>query len=143
VFLPDAQAQWAQAQCADCGARCDARALGALGAAGGGGGEWEGQAVEGMDARALAEHARALLAHPVLAPDDARVLTALSAALGRAHALSEGGSEAAGELFESLLGEVCRVCARSGFAALADLGIEVEEEEEGEGEEEKDGEGSR
>ena len=146
VFLPDDQAQWARAQCADCGARCDARALGALGApgsgGGGGSGEWEGQAAEGMDARALAAHARALLAHPVLAPDDARVLTALSAALGRAHALSEGGSEAAGELFEGLLGEVCRVCARSGFAALADLGIEVEEEEEEEGEGGGEGGGS-
>jgi hypothetical protein len=154
LFLPDNAEQWSSAPCADCGAPGDASALaaadenGVSGGGVGGGGPLLADA-EGMGLEELREAARAALGHPVLAVDDARIITWLNSGLRRAVELlgqaqeeeeeEEGGGEGGGstaqgpltelqQVYEELLGGLVRVCSRSGFASLADLGIEVEEE---------------
>ena len=119
------------AACADCGAAAGAEALAALEAEGDAQWEAAGAAVEAMGVPELGACVAGWLAHPVLAADDARVLTALSGALGRAHALAGGEGEGgqAEALLHRVLRELYAVCARSGFAALEDLGVEVEEDE--------------
>ncbi len=77
----------------------------------------------------------ALLDHPVLAHDDARLFTAMSQLLGAVaeqHAAATEGGDDAGEalyrgLYERLARAVAVAAMRSPFTSPGDLGIEVEE----------------
>jgi hypothetical protein len=80
--------------------------------------------VEGWGLENWRAYANTLLTHPTIALDDARCFTALSRAFWAVHEFGEDGNG----LKEQLLEEVVKVCMRSKFVCLQDLGIEVEED---------------
>lgn len=80
--------------------------------------------VEGWGLENWRDYASTILNHPTLASDDARCFTALSRAFWAVHEYGDEGQD----LKEQLLQEVVKVCMRSKFVCLQDLGIEVEED---------------
>jgi hypothetical protein len=119
-FLPDDEA--GTPACAACGAPLAVVAAGAAGAAAG------LPPPPHVDAtpQQLRAALDALLAHPVLALDDARVLFALNSMVPAVSQCMEGGNAEAEGVFKDLLRAVIAVAQQSGFVNLYDLGISIE-----------------
>ena len=127
AFVQDTVA--APALCTDCGA--------ATGAEGAGGGQEEGGEEEedgavfaplqvGAGPAELRAAVDALLSHPRLAPDDARVLCALNALVPAASQSAEAGEEGGDAVFSEVITAIVKVALRSGFVNTHDLGITIE-----------------